>query len=80
MMGLIILIVFGLYLAFSIWVVWGTVRWAKRRQRRAWVWGILATLVMYHLVFWDLIPTKIAHQYYCDKYAGLKVYKTIEQW
>jgi len=35
---------------------------------------------MYLIVFWDHIPTMVAHKYYCDKYAGLTVNKTVEQW
>lgn len=31
-------------------------------------------------MFWDAIPTWIAFKYYADKEAGLKVYKTLEQW
>jgi hypothetical protein len=80
MMGLIILVVLGLYLALSAWVVWGTVRWAKNTNRKPWRWGLLAGLIMYLLVFWDHIPTLVAHKYYCDKYAGFTVHKTVEQW
>jgi len=36
--------------------------------------------VMYLLVFWDHIPTVVAHRYYCEKEAGFWVYKTVEQW
>ncbi len=35
---------------------------------------------MYNLVFWDLIPTKLLHKYYCATEAGILVYKTPGQW
>jgi hypothetical protein len=35
---------------------------------------------MYHLVFWDFIPTLIVYKYYCSTKAGFWVYKTPEQW
>jgi hypothetical protein len=35
---------------------------------------------MYHLVFWDFLPTLIVYKYYCATKAGFWVYKTPEQW
>jgi hypothetical protein len=35
---------------------------------------------VYLPVFWDHIPTVVAHNYYCEKEAGFWVYKTVEQW
>jgi hypothetical protein len=80
MMGVIFLVVLVVYFALSAWVVRGAVRWAKDNNRTPWRWGMLAGLVMYLIVFWDHIPTWVAHKYYCDKYAGLTVHKTVEQW
>lgn len=37
-------------------------------------------LVIYLPVFWDHIPTLLAHKYYCDKDAGFWAYKSAEQW
>lgn len=79
-MGLVILLVLGVYLLLSIGVVRYAARWARRQERRPWVWGGLAALVMYHLVFWDWIPTVVAHKYYCSMEAGFWVYKSLEQW
>jgi hypothetical protein len=31
-------------------------------------------------MFWDWAPTALLHSYYCDKYGGLTVAKTPEQW
>lgn len=80
MMGLAVLIFFGLYLLVSIWVTSKAVAWAKANNRRAWVWGSLAAFFMYNLVFWDLIPTLVAHKYYCSTQAGFWFYKTPGQW
>jgi hypothetical protein len=80
MLGLVVLIIFAAYLLVSGIVVWLAARWAKKRDRRPWVWGGLAAFAMYNLVFWDLIPTLVMHKYYCATEAGFWVYKTPEQW
>lgn len=80
MLGLMVLLVLGVYLAVSALVVWLSARWAKKRGRRGWVWGGVAAFAMYNLVFWDLIPTLAVHKYYCATEAGFWVYKTPEQW
>ena len=80
MFGLIVFFAIGLYLALSAFAVWFATRWAKRSDRSPWRWGILTAFVMYNLVFWDWIPTVVAHNYYCEKEAGFTVYKTLEQW
>lgn len=80
MIGLVIIAFIAAYLAISGIVVWLSARWARKRNRRPWVWGGLAAFVMYNLVFWDLIPTLAMHKYYCATEAGFWVYKTPEQW
>ena len=79
-MGLMVLGFFAVYLAASVWVVKAASGWAKANNKRPWLWGSLAAFVMYNLVFWDWIPTQIAHKYYCSTQAGFWVYKTPEQW
>lgn len=80
MLGLVVIAFIAAYLAVSVLVVWLAVRWARRHNRRAWVWGGLAAFVMYNLMFWDWIPTVVMHRYYCSTEAGFWVYKTPEQW
>lgn len=80
MIGLMILLFFGIYIAVSVWVTRATVNWAKRNNRSALKWGGLAVFIMYNIVFWDFIPTLVAHKYYCATEAGFWVYKTPEQW
>lgn len=80
MIGLMVLLFFAIYLAITIWITRATANWAKRNNRSPWRWGGLAAFAMYNLVFWDFIPTLIAHKYYCATEAGFWVYKTPEQW
>lgn len=79
-MGLVVLGAMALYLLVSILVVTGAVKHARTNGKSAACWGTGAALAMYLLVFWDHIPTILAHKYYCDKEAGFWVYKTPEQW
>jgi len=51
-----------------------------RNRKRAWPWALGVSLLIYLAVFWDHIPTVVAHKYYCDKEAGFWVYKTVDQW
>lgn len=53
---------------------------ASREVVKAWKGSVLAGLAMYLLVFWDHIPTLAAHKYYCNRYAGFTVYKTLKEW
>ena len=53
---------------------------AEKRGIEKWKWGVPAGFVMYLLVFWDHIPTLVAHQYYCKTEAGFTVYKTLDEW
>ncbi len=80
MIGLIVFFVIGVYLTISVLVVLWGIRFAKRKGRSPWLGGIIAALVMYNLVFWDYIPTKIMFHHYCNKEAGVWIYKTIDQW
>lgn len=69
-----------LYVWLSFGVVWLVVRWAKKRGRSPIRWGIMAGFIMYHIVFWDFLPTLIVYKYFCATKAGFWVYKTPEQW
>ena len=80
MIGLIVLFVIGVYLTISVFVVLCAIRFSKKKGRSPWLGGILAALFMYLLVFWDYIPTKIMFHHYCNKEAGVWIYKTVNQW
>jgi hypothetical protein len=80
MLGLVVIAFIAAYLVISGLVIWLAARWARKHNRKGWVWGGLAALVMYNLVFWDWIPTLVMHRYYCATEAGFWVYKTPGQW
>jgi hypothetical protein len=80
MLGLVVLLVIGVYLAISLAVTIFAAHQADKRGKSPWLWGGVAAFAMYNLVFWDLIPTLAMHKYYCSTEAGLWVYKTPEQW
>jgi hypothetical protein len=79
-MALLYISFFGIYLLLSGWLTDWAARKAKARGIAGWKWGLPMALLMYHLVFWDWVPTVVAHQYYCSKYGGFTVYKTLEEW
>ena len=79
-MGVVILGAIALYLIVSLVVVILAARAAKKRGKSPWRWSGAAALIMYLLVFWDHIPTVVAHKYYCEREAGFWVYKTLDQW
>ncbi len=78
--GIAIFIGLGLYLLVSLMVVWRSVRAAKRRGKSGWLWGSIAATVMYLLVFWDWIPTRIMYRNYCSHDAGFTQYQTLKEW
>jgi hypothetical protein len=80
MEGLLFLGFFAVYFLCSFLVIKATVSWAKKRGRSAWRWGLLATFLMYNLMFWDWIPSVVLQSYYCKTEAGFWVYKSPEQW
>ena len=79
-MGLVVIAVLLIYLAISIAAVFWAVDHAKKNGKSAKLWGFGAAFVMYNLVFWDWIPTVVAHKYYCSTEAGFWVYKSVDQW
>lgn len=83
MIGLILLIAGAIYLAILIFATRGAYRWAKGKglsKAKCWLAAAGGFLVIYLPVFWDHIPTLIAHQYYCAKDSGFWIYKTLDQW
>lgn len=83
MIGLIILVIGVIYLAALVVVSRSAYRLAKNKGLSKTKCRLAAAggfLVIYLPVFWDHIPTLLAHNYYCSSEAGLWVYKTPEQW
>lgn len=80
MIGLSYLAFFLLYFFTTALLTWFAVKAARRRSIAGWKWGVPTLLAMFLLVFWDWIPTFVAHKYYCSEVAGFKVYKTLHEW
>jgi len=80
MIGLLYLGFFAVYLWLSISLTKWAMKKAKSRGVKGWKYGLPVALVMYHLVFWDWLPTMVAHKYYCATEANFTVYKTLDEW
>jgi hypothetical protein len=80
MSGLLYLIVGYIYWFVSSFLTRKAASAAKIRGIAGWKWGLPMAVLMYHLVFWDLIPTFVTLEYYCMTESGYWVYKTPEQW
>ena len=80
MIGLLYLLFFWMYLWLSIKAVKLAARWAKSHGRRPRLWGFLAGLAMYSIIFWDLIPAFSLWGYECATRAGFTQYQTLDEW
>lgn len=80
MIGLIYIFFLIVYVIASILIACKAYSFAKAHYNKGWVGGVLAILIMYNLVFWDLIPVYSIHNYYCSTEAGFWVYKSPGQW
>jgi hypothetical protein len=80
MLFIAVLFFFLVYLAILVAVAVLAAKWAERHNRSTWRWGGGVALGMYLLVFWDFIPSLLAHKYYCGKEAGFWVYASPTQW
>ncbi|MEW8405244.1 MAG: hypothetical protein AB2689_25225 [Candidatus Thiodiazotropha taylori] len=80
MIGLIFLIVLGGHFLLSIWVINVAVKQARKGSKPGWHYGVPAGIVMFSLLYWDLIPTHAVHRYYCLVDSGFTVNKTFEEW
>jgi len=82
-MALVVLSFIFLYVAVLIGAAVIGYQWGKRRgwsTRRRWSAAAVGFLIIFLPMFWDWLPTVWLHSYYCEKYGGLTVYKTPEQW
>ena len=82
-MSLVVLFFVLFYLALLVGVTVLCYQLGKRRgwtPRKRWTAAAVGFLIVFLPMFWDWLPTVWLHSYYCDKYSGLTVYKTPEQW
>ncbi|MCU7837986.1 MAG: hypothetical protein KZQ94_01255 [Candidatus Thiodiazotropha sp. (ex Troendleina suluensis)] len=80
MIGLVYLLVMGGHLLLSIWVVKIAIKEAGKYGKPGWYYGLPVGIVMFSLLYWDLIPTHAVHRYYCLVDGGFTVNKTLEEW
>ena len=83
MEAIVILAIFGGYLAVAVFTVRAVVRWhakngATKTQR--WLWGGAVALAFYLVPFWDLLPTHVGHAYLCASKGRFEVRKPLELW
>jgi hypothetical protein len=80
MLGLMVLLAIGLYFVILMVATYWGYRFFKNRSRKSAIYsGTTVFLAIFLPVFWDWIPTVIAHDYYC-KQAGFTEFKPVEQW
>jgi hypothetical protein len=80
MSGFLYLIAGYIYWVISSFLTRSAASAAKKKGISGWKYGLPVAIIMYHLVFWDLIPTFVTLQYNCMIEGGYWVYKTPEQW
>ena len=83
MIGLFAINVLGGLLALACWAFIWTYRNRRRHGKSdavSFAWAVGAVVVLSLPIAWDAIPTWIAFEYYSNKEAGVKVFKTLEQW
>lgn len=56
------------------------IRLARRHGRSGRKYSVPIVIGSYLLVFWDVIPTAIVHEYLCRTQAGVTVYKDANAW
>ncbi|MCU7890861.1 MAG: hypothetical protein KZQ78_04275 [Candidatus Thiodiazotropha sp. (ex Ustalcina ferruginea)] len=78
--GFIILAGLIVYLILSIVMIFFGVRYARKRGIPGWKGGLLTTVIMYLILFWDWIPMRATYSYLCNSQGGVTIYKTFEQW
>jgi len=81
--GLSVLLAILVYLAILIGITVACFRVAKTRgwsRRKSWYAATGGFLLIFLPVFWDWLPTVWLHAHYCEKYSGLSVYQTPNQW
>ncbi|HYD57877.1 MAG TPA: hypothetical protein VEB41_13295 [Burkholderiales bacterium] len=82
-MGAVIYGAIALYAFALLALVLSAYRFARRRgfgRKRRVALAVVVFFAGYLPLFWDHIPTVVAHEYYCQKEAGIWVFKTPEQW
>ena len=80
MLGILFLVIIGIYLIISLIAVVIRVKQARKRGYKGWQGGLVTAFIMYNVIFWDLIPVYAVHSWQCTHNAGFTVYKTLDEW
>jgi hypothetical protein len=83
MIGMIVLGVIGIYIFVLIAFTFAGYRIAVRQGwsgPKPWLGAAMGFALIFLPLFWDAIPTLWMHRHYCESEAGLKIYKTLDQW
>lgn len=78
--GFYIIIGLIVYSILSIIVVVIGVTVARKHGKSGWKAGALMAVLMYLILFWDLIPMRMTYSYLCNQQAGLQIHKEFDQW
>lgn len=76
-MGFVVLIVFAVYVLFSISLMIGAHYLGKHKHWRWCNWWV-AGLIMLLIPTWDILPGRLYFHHLCSTEAGMFVYKTVE--
>ncbi len=77
--GVYCIILFCLYFFILRAVIRTVNKWVKKNNKnKLWVW--VAALIMYNIIFWDLVPVYALHAYKCSKEGGFIGCKTFQEW
>jgi hypothetical protein len=80
MIGLVYVLVLGGHLLLSIWLIKLAMKFARKSGKTGWHYGLPMGLLMFSLLYWDLIPTLAVHRYYCLTEGGFTEYKSLDEW
>ena len=76
-MGLIVLIVFAVYVLLSIGLMIAAHFFGKRKNLKWCNWWVIG-LVMVLIPTWDILPGRLYFSYLCNTEAGMFIYQTVE--
>jgi len=70
----------AVYFIISLLLIALGVSVARERGKPGWKGGLIVAVVMYMILFWDLIPMRVTHKYLCLTQGGFNVHKTLDEW
>lgn len=80
MFALAFLLIFLAYLLVSGVLAWAITTLVWKYGKKGWAFRLTVLLLMLAPIFWDWLPMEISYRYKCAKYAGVDIYKTLDEW